>query len=464
MCTNLRYVYNKYIHERVLVPCGKCEACRQSKADARAFRIKHSCPSGHVVLFVTLTYSNEFIPVVRKDELKEFSFVDIYRHTSRGDKVIGSEYIGELPYKFDSRLTPSPTHFDNFNYLGVCYYKDIQRFFKRLRINLKRHYHYEGNFKYYSCTEYGETYYRPHAHLALTVPSSSVQIFRDCICESWPYADYDRTYRNIQIARHVADYVASYVNCDTSLPKILQLPAFRQKHSYSLFYGLDFSQFSLPAIIQKVNEGALYFDRTISTGDSANSSVLVPQYVVSRYFPKFKGYCQVAPSEVYRILLRPTTIKEIFDIRCLQGDKVEENRITIDEVRQICVRLTHCFERYYRSFADVGIHKSYLDYCIDYERTWRCYQSSKLRFWYNEMDNDRFHEPANFYDNLIDVVNGIIKCNYVDQLCVDVSQYINYNSLPSRLGRTLAQASRFRRKVKQKKVVNSILQLSHTDI
>ena len=41
MCTNLRWIRNKYTDTRILVTCGHCKACLQEKANKRATRLKN---------------------------------------------------------------------------------------------------------------------------------------------------------------------------------------------------------------------------------------------------------------------------------------------------------------------------------------------------------------------------------------------------------------------------------------
>ena len=38
-----------------------------------------------------------------------------------------------------------------FNKIGVCYYPDLQKFFARLRLNLKEIFNYEEKFSAYCC-------------------------------------------------------------------------------------------------------------------------------------------------------------------------------------------------------------------------------------------------------------------------------------------------------------------------
>ena len=61
MCTNAHYVTNVYTGKRLLVRCGKCEACQQEKATARSNRIRNNLKDGYIALFSTHTYSNNWL-------------------------------------------------------------------------------------------------------------------------------------------------------------------------------------------------------------------------------------------------------------------------------------------------------------------------------------------------------------------------------------------------------------------
>ena len=69
MCTNSRFIWNPYARKKILVKCGKCDACKQEKALARSTRIRNNVTSGTIALFITLTYTNDYVPYVKKSDL-----------------------------------------------------------------------------------------------------------------------------------------------------------------------------------------------------------------------------------------------------------------------------------------------------------------------------------------------------------------------------------------------------------
>ena len=119
------------------VPCGHCDVCKQSKVNAFVHRCKletfnYSCQP----LFITLTY----------DE-------------------------------------------NNKKECGVCL-RDVQLFFKRLRINLVRK-GFREKIRYALCSEYGRRTHRPHYHAILwNLRQTDILSYREItglIEKSWSY-------------------------------------------------------------------------------------------------------------------------------------------------------------------------------------------------------------------------------------------------------------------------------------
>lgn len=124
----------------VVVPCNKCLACLSRRASSWANRLlvedKHSVSSW----FVTLTYDDSSLPVLRQWNDREPCLV-------RG---------------FQDPLTFTTDQWeDYFDQTSVLVTKDFQDFFRRLR-------HISDiKFKYYLAAEYGSKTFRPHAHVVL---------------------------------------------------------------------------------------------------------------------------------------------------------------------------------------------------------------------------------------------------------------------------------------------------------
>lgn len=151
------------------VPCGKCPACLARLQMQWSFRIEQEVLQPWVVsaLFVTLTYSPAFLP----------SDLSVHK-------------------------------------------EDVQKYIKRLRINLERNFDKDLRLSFYACGEYGDVYNRPHYHLILafsrSVPFKIIQ-------SSWSRGIVDIS--PFTLAR--AGYVAKYSQKQFGLSYGGLLPPFR---------------------------------------------------------------------------------------------------------------------------------------------------------------------------------------------------------------------------------------------
>lgn len=82
----------------VYVPCGKCRACRVNKANEWALRCYHEMHYVHDSCFLTLTYSDEFLPAnhsLLKSDVQKFLKRLRKKHTIRSYMAVG-EYGSRL--------------------------------------------------------------------------------------------------------------------------------------------------------------------------------------------------------------------------------------------------------------------------------------------------------------------------------------------------------------------------------
>ena len=158
----------KNIKKFIQVPCGRCPNCVKTKRDALAFRLdaEHNSKDNLFSLFVTLTYSDSYLP------------------TSVND-VTGEE----------------------FNYLSS---DDIHNFFKYLR---KIGRLYDFRFRYFLCGEYGDLFGRPHYHAIFFVKSINhrepFEQVKALITRAWY-----RGYVSVQLPKNgfrAFNYVTKYV-------------------------------------------------------------------------------------------------------------------------------------------------------------------------------------------------------------------------------------------------------------
>lgn len=483
MCTNLKRVYNRYINRTLLVDCGKCPACQQAKADRRAMRIRNTLEEGEICLFVTLTYKNEFCPYVDVRGLVYGPNYDvpIYRDSHGRYQRTNSSYaqkfvfhreriqIASIPYvrivKSDFFKKSSSRLFHLRNYdehkVGVCLFQDVQDFHKRLRINLKRKYHINATYKSFNCSEYGSTTQRPHFHLLLFIPASCESIYRRAIVESWPYADSDRTDQFIQQARDCASYVSSYVNSNSRISSLLSSVTTKQKHSYSHHFGMGNPSFSLDVLLAKIDKGALVYN-TLSfvDGKPISITVPVPKYVISRYFPLFKGYSRLSVNSLAELLYSPErlpALPESYTDERIEARLFHSSQIgyTIDDWRKICVQINNSYERFHAL-----TNLSRMDFVRYHLKAWTCYKSTILKYSYSEITKPE--DYMSFYDNALDYVLQPGMSISLDEMCerevIDKSIFnTDPNKVKSRVSLSERLERRFRDMTKQKKVTNSVM-------
>ncbi|AXH74162.1 MAG: replication initiator protein [Microviridae sp.] len=239
-CEKPLRVWNKYLQQYVIVACRKCNACLYLRGVNLTQRAKAMVSNYAYNLFFTLTYDNEHIPMM-------------YLANTYGKPL----YVGNKPIGFN-RLTGNyiyptvedPDCYDTYNLLPrhmesdkPCFAyvnkRDVQLFMMRIRTALLRGRDYvdgdfvindeiknlsknEKKFKYFLCSEYGPTTFRPHYHGIFSTNSQRVAEFlARNVSALWSMCDASRV--DVQyVSGSACAYVAKYVNGITHLPKILR--------------------------------------------------------------------------------------------------------------------------------------------------------------------------------------------------------------------------------------------------
>lgn len=463
MCTNSRWIYNRYIKRTILSDCGKCPTCLQSKAASRSARIRNNIRDGQVCLFVTLTYQNKFVPFVFRKHIDcQYNELNIYRCCDVRYKRVGSgaDYTQELVSVSNFHVLDSLWMFDSYpddfgnlcdlkNFkgrIGVCYYPDVQNFFKRLRQNLIRHFDYDDKFSYFVCSEYGGETQRPHFHLLIFIPSSMVETFKIAIDESWPFNDKIRCPLYVDIARDAASYVSSYVNCGENLSPFLSSSSIKQKHSYSKGFGMGIQCFSLSEIREKINSGDLrYYSKSSADKSSSVVAFPIPKYVINRYFPLFKGFSRIDPLKIYDYIQRP---ERLFELR-------HELDYSVDDILSIVVRLKNSYDRY---FSLCGASR--IDYALDFVRVWSIRSSVCIRDSLSEVDDPYYW--YSYYENISDFKSSLVRSLSLEELMLKFSMQLenfqcDHNATRHRLLKRSRLEPLYFKLTKQKNVTNVCL-------
>lgn len=486
MCTNGRFVTNKYTGSIFWSTCGHCKSCLQTKAAKRSSRIRNEYDGKTNVFFVTLDYDRLSVPYFEqsdfdrlRDEKTRYSTVysplKVYRRYSVKWNANRRRYVRDWhPVELGSYVVDVPQyvtkanpffdeikHFCSFSWLnkqpgkiGVVYFPDIQRFNKRLRSYLKYH-GYEEKIKVFNCTEYGPTTQRPHAHLLIFAPNISQQAFHSAVIASWSYGRRVRKPKSCQlVTQDPAGYVSSYVNCSSSVSPFLA-SYFPPKHSASKYFGHGRKSFLLEEVEKKANQGDLSYDLVRSTNNGELQLHLpLPKYVINRFFPLFKGYSRFDGHQVLEFL------SSGFDPGRLLGFAAQQNLnlrprywidFSLDDVKKINIRLNHAYE-YYKS---VFPGRSLFDYAKSFDNVWKVYKSTCYKHFVSDDTVNDFYK----YDNIC-LLPPDRQLYYYNSLGRGCSFIVENNEKPHYVNKTILMTDMYDRYEKQKKVTDLCLSYS----
>lgn len=290
-CFSPNLVYNAYIKDYVLVPCRECAACRYSYAMDLKRRIEDECKAHKYNFFFTLTYDNTHVPMMYAFPSEDGVYFKAYRNNEVMSDAKGID-LPELDFSIEDSWYQEPSHNPFQTGFAFCYKPDIQKFIKRLRINIERHENEtisRQKIRYFVAAEYGPVTFRPHYHGLIFCDDE--QLARELprlISKSWTLCSSDRI--DVQLVSGAApQYVAKYVNSFASLPQVCKtqltrpfylcskqpaLGSFKINES-EIFDCFVNSNFERPSVVAKTNEV---------------SFTLFPNKVLSRYFRKYSGY------------------------------------------------------------------------------------------------------------------------------------------------------------------------------
>lgn len=342
-CQHRSFITNRYNGARIAVDCGQCDYCIHKHAQKASMRVKTAGSAFKYSWFVTLTYSNEHIPLMNCEVLHS-EFEDAL--SISGDKVFGYErhsYIpvsdyqsedssllrhifftqvqGTVPFdrevkeyvpvkdnwflsmdairsfirktqSVDNSLYPAAEKYGVDNLIPFLNYVDVQNYIKRLRKHLKTALGSYETLHYYAVGEYGPIHFRPHYHILLFTNSKEIsEVLRQCHDKSWKLGRSD-----CQIARGGASsYVASYVNSLSSAPLLYRsCRAFRPRQRASIGFfekGEVFEESedvynSIEQKIDSVINGRVYNFNGISVKSTPPMSyirTLLPRFSSARY-------------------------------------------------------------------------------------------------------------------------------------------------------------------------------------
>ena len=172
MCITPKVLYiesqNLNSRYKIVVPCGHCRDCQNSKRAALVARFKNEQKYLPYVKFVTLTYSNvELLNLYYKP------YYFLYRSKAAMLKKLDlAEQNNEL-FRYGKFLLNK----DHAKTFCATFQKEYEKLFS-------------CKVKYYLCGEYGTLNYRPHFHIAFFFQYKHTDIqLHDFIAKIWRYGD-----------------------------------------------------------------------------------------------------------------------------------------------------------------------------------------------------------------------------------------------------------------------------------
>jgi hypothetical protein len=352
-CQYRSFITNKYTGARIAVDCGQCDYCIYKKAQKASMRVKTAGSAFKYSYFVTLTYDNDHLPLMRckvlhseyedvvgisgnihfGDEYHNYIPVSDYQCDDNSalrhiffDQVQGTvpfdrelkEYvpikdnwflsmdaIRSFIYKTQSLNKtdyPVSEQYGRDNLIPFLNYVDVQNYIKRLRKHLFKKLGSYETLHFYAVGEYGPIHFRPHFHLLLFSNSREVaKVLRECHDKSWKLGRSDFQCS----AGGAASYVASYVNSLSSAPLLYRsCRSFRPKSRASVGFfekGCDFvededSYAQIEAKIDSVVNG-----RSYDFGGFCVRST-PPMSYIRTLLPRFTSACNDDSLAIARVL------------------------------------------------------------------------------------------------------------------------------------------------------------------
>lgn len=243
-CLNPRQIINPYTKEKLVVGCGKCEACLARKSASQALKCRLESAVHRFSYFITLTFNDYYIPratAVKTD--KGYDLIDYYESYQIYDRV--SYGTGEVLASVDTSDLDMFALARKVNCRGYFPYlskRELQLFLKRLRKAIK----YE-KIRFYAVGEYGPVHYRPHFHILLWFDDPRTAACLEYLVRScWQFGFIHCE----RVKDDCSRYVAGYLNGSCYLPKIYQSRKLKPFAVHSFFLGEKF----LSDSIEKVYE------------------------------------------------------------------------------------------------------------------------------------------------------------------------------------------------------------------
>lgn len=411
-CYHPKLVLNQYTHEMVLARCGKCPACLNARASQWVQRLDVEMQTCKYTFFTTLQYDeynvNQFLLLRSEDNPNSLpSYID----GDSGQIISLSDVTdvtqADINYCYNTKVLLVPS------------VRDIQLFLKRLRKYISKHYGSE-KIRYYIALELGPTTIRPHAHCLFFFNSTLLaQDFGKLCTKYWQYGTVFDTH---SVSGSASQYVASYVNCLTHLPKIYLHKEIRPRTLFSKKPPIGFNWLSEQDVKRIFNSLSLEFT-IFKRNVSSFSDVPLWRTVQNRLFPKITAFDRLTRYDrtlLYRKGFTPAYRQRNIDAICadlttpywlpyFRTAFQHKNKVThVQEVNKESIqRFCSVVCRVCDNCARFNISLS--NYVLQIEKFYDKKSKSDLKEWYTLQDDYFKEHPVS--DFLIMSSNFVLETN-----------------------------------------------------
>lgn len=388
------------------VACGKCIPCQNAKRARLNLLLDLESGGSKYCEFITLTYSDEFVPWIDFSESKYVWAFEPY-NSMRFPRHFGDRYINRvlngrvmrirdnnysswftLPFggalsgdlnqmvsDYNERYEKYKRMFPNRNFSAPChrpyavrvlYFPDVQKYIKRL--NKLFHAKYKTSFRYFVVGEYGTNGLRPHWHLLLFHncdnfrrdmrdviqlcghTSTKKREISKTLLPLWSFGDST----SVVTDGKITSYVASYVNQSSKFPRLLE-QLFPQKSSHSVLLGETRSKKELSSLLKKGEFDELCTNY-VTSSKGVRRAVSVPSTTYDRFCIRFTGFVGKNIVSAYPLLsatkyfLDQTDINiyddaEIYDVQTWLFHKYT-NHLSMNKNELLIAQYIHDYARY----------------------------------------------------------------------------------------------------------------------
>lgn len=222
LCTSPIWATNKYTKKKILTRCGKCHSCQNLKNSVNNIRVNNEFATlkknKGIALFVTLTYSNDFIPVYTLDH-SEDDYILAFRRGANPEQID----IRRCDTIFKVKEYPCDA-------IGVLVKEHLISFVNNLRRRIQvaskgdKSFYETFKFRYFGIGEYGTTTKRPHYHILLFFHNLSdynevSEVLQKVIIQSWKFGSIDIKSCN---GGATTNYITSYMSSAQKIPSYLR--------------------------------------------------------------------------------------------------------------------------------------------------------------------------------------------------------------------------------------------------